>query len=60
MTFVHSEITKRNVSNISRAFDMECSVKTIESIMKTASRMGLEECSQCQMTTLLDTTAVRM
>jgi hypothetical protein len=28
--------------------------------MKTASRMGLEECSQCQMTTLLDTTAVRM
>jgi hypothetical protein len=55
------EIAKRSVSNISRAFDiMECSVETIESITKTASRMGLEECSQCQMMTLLDTTAVRM
>jgi hypothetical protein len=42
------EITKRSVSIISCTFDMECSVKTIESITKTASRMGLEECSQCQ------------
>jgi hypothetical protein len=36
---------KRSVSNISRTFNMECSVETIESITKTASRMGLEECS---------------